>query len=446
MGGFYVLFLWGSVCVAFGAASHLSSSTLMTRRSVVAFTTRLLVRPVRYYYSDSSHHWRVTPYASRNRCSGRRQHLTRMDNNDNDDNSSTRGGERMRDRNMESSATNIQYERSHASTICMVPPPVMEEVWQQLTRARTELRDPGLYRWPPHANLMYPFIDSKHFQKDDVLEKLQRVASQTQPFVISLDKFGTFGGKDRGVLWLYPHSYYDDDNLSEHTVVAQHDDNHSDNDEKVTVTVPEMEKNMTKEPLVALQALLEEQFPSQQQGAAVAKRPFAPHMTLSHYPSQQEALEALAHVESWWTPQRFVVNEIYVLVRDGDNGQFQRAITIPLGNCNRSNSNSNSNNNNNNTLMVHHPTLPFPGMPKVEEDWVREERMKLKKRRNGRGGRPRRSQTNDTRKVPGGSPRRPSMDTPEEIAAKRAARKAKRERLLQQDEKNNQMSNPLDDP
>eukprot|EP00978_Attheya_sp_CCMP212_P027356 scaffold91610_cov58-Attheya_sp.AAC.8 len=368
---------------------------------------------------------------------------------DDDDKSSTRGGERTRDTNMESSATNIQYyERSHASTICMVPPPVMEEVWQQLARARTELRDPGLYRWPPHVNLMYPFIDSKHFQKDDnddalkILEKLKRVASQTQPFVISLDKFGTFGGNHRGVLWLYPRSYYDDDNQTEHTGVAQHDDNHSDNDEDVTVTVPHMEKNTTMEPLVALQALLEEQFPSQQQGAGVAiSRPFAPHMTLSHYPSQEEALEALAHVESWWTPQRFVVNEIYVLVRDGDNGQFERAITIPLGNYNRNRS------NNNNTLMVHHPTLPFPGMPTVEEDWVREERMKLKKRRNGRGGgRPRRRQTNDTRKVHGGSPRRPSTDTPEEIAAKRAARKAKRERLLQQDETNNQMSNPLDDP
>jgi 2'-5' RNA ligase len=308
----------------------------------------------------------------------------------------------------------------------------MEEVWQQLTRARTELRDPGLYRWPPHANLMYPFIDSKHFQKDDVLEKLQRVASQSQPFCISLDKFGTFGGNHRGVLWLYPRSYYDK-NQTEHTVVVaqQHDDNHSmDNNDNEDVGPETMEKNTTKEPLVALQALLEEQFPSQQGAASMAIRPFAPHMTLSHYPSQQEALEALAQVESWWTPQSFVVNEIYVLVRDGDNGQFQRAITIPLGNYNSSNSD-------NNTLMVHRPTLSFPDMPKVEEDWVREERMKLKKRRNGRGGggggRSRRRQTNDMREISGGRSRRPSTDTPEEIAAKRAARKAKRERLLQQD-------------
>jgi hypothetical protein len=41
----------------------------------------------------------------------------------------------------------------------MVPPDDCEKVWQYVTRARTELRDPGLFRWPHHANLLYSFLD-----------------------------------------------------------------------------------------------------------------------------------------------------------------------------------------------------------------------------------------------------------------------------------------------
>jgi hypothetical protein len=44
-------------------------------------------------------------------------------------------------------------------TICIVPPPSANEVWEQITRARTQLKDPGLFRWPPHVNLLYPFIE-----------------------------------------------------------------------------------------------------------------------------------------------------------------------------------------------------------------------------------------------------------------------------------------------
>ena len=44
-------------------------------------------------------------------------------------------------------------------------------VWRALTQARTEMRDPGLYRWPPHANLLYPFVDPYRSSKSSSTEQ-----------------------------------------------------------------------------------------------------------------------------------------------------------------------------------------------------------------------------------------------------------------------------------
>ena len=37
----------------------------------------------------------------------------------------------------------------HTMTVCMVPESKYADVWEAVTKARTELRDPGLFRWPP---------------------------------------------------------------------------------------------------------------------------------------------------------------------------------------------------------------------------------------------------------------------------------------------------------
>ena len=40
----------------------------------------------------------------------------------------------------------------HHATVALVPP---EECWPPIQEARLELRDRGIYRWPPHINLLY---------------------------------------------------------------------------------------------------------------------------------------------------------------------------------------------------------------------------------------------------------------------------------------------------
>ena len=306
--------------------------------------------------------------------------------------------------------------KSHCTTVCAVPPPSATEAWGALTRARLQLRDPGFYRWPPHANLLYPFLELKSMKKrsegseseqgplfdDDMLDALERVAAKCHPFEVTISELGTFGNKNRGVLWAYPrsHAIGDEPPVEGETAFCDPD-----------------------EPLIQLQSLLEAEFPTCTEQRK--SRDFHPHITLSHYANVDEALHAKEQIETWWTPIRYTTDEIYVLRRVGDEGQFEISATVCLA---RDKSNSIVDDaSTTHRVQVHDPPVPFPDMPKTEEEWVYEERMKLKTRRNNswktrgrkRAGRKRRNGRNKER-VP---------DTPEIIAEKRAARKAKREAL-----------------
>jgi 2'-5' RNA ligase len=248
--------------------------------------------------------------------------------------------------------------KSHCLTICMVPPPTATAAWAQLTSARRSCRDPGFYRWPPHVNLLYPFVEpifdidgdldkaSRNEKKEDirtafmtaVCSHLSKAAKQCMSFDVTLDSFGTFGGKSRGVMWANPKSKH--------------------------YTATDINNNV-KDPLVHLQNELEKQFPmcteQKKQGS------FTPHMTISHYANITDALVAKEEVLSIWEPVSFRVSEIYLLNRKGDGGQFMIAATIPLGHGS--------------VIKVHNPPLRFPDMPLVEEEWVLDERMKMKDRR-----------------------------------------------------------------
>ena len=326
-------------------------------------------------------------------------------------------------------------KKLHTMTVCMVPESRHENVWQAITRARTELRDPGLYRWPPHANILYPFFDiqpkeekvhvseaeiengesslfSQNFEEEK-LHLLAEAVKRCDPFRISLDSFGTFGGQSRGVLFLYPRSFivsdYSNDIINESSHAKDEDDDeNSDKQEKE----PE-------EPLIQLQSVLQEFLPECNDQKKNGK--YTPHITLSHFASLQDALEGQVKLETWWEPLEYDVKEIYVLKRVGDDGQFKILATLPLG---RRNNNSHD--------YLHDPPLTFPGMPSIEEDWVREERMKLKARRNGNGRRGQRKSRRTKRKGPVGRSPSKTRDSPEVIAKKRAERVAKKERLAQE--------------
>ncbi|KAL3792716.1 hypothetical protein ACHAW5_005821 [Stephanodiscus triporus] len=243
---------------------------------------------------------------------------------------------------------NIPSRKSHCMAICLVPPPSATKVWEKITAVRRECKDPGFFRWPPHANILYPFLEpvynrdddeSKYDQqvkfKNEIAIHLSKAAMKCEPFNVTINSFGTFGGRQRGVLWAYPMSKY---------IQPRVDD---------------------EEPLFNLHRLLEQQFPICNEQRKTGA--FHPHMTISHYTTNANALAAKVKIETGWESLSFRAHEFYLLERKGDDGQFKIAATITLGVDSE--------------VEFHDPPIPFPAMPEVEEEWVNNERMAMKSRR-----------------------------------------------------------------
>jgi 2'-5' RNA ligase len=269
--------------------------------------------------------------------------------------------------------------KGHHVTVCMVPPPDARVVWNVVGQMRRQLLDPGYYRWPPHANLLYPFLDDRTLSDNAILEQLHSATRQVEPFSVLLNEMGTFGGQKRGVLWLQPES---------------------------------SRVGGEEAPLLTLHKHLEEAFPM----CKDTFRAFNPHITLSHFVNLDDALTAKQQIQQDY-PQlqdgllQFTVDRIYLLRREGDEGQFLRLAEIGLGA--------------DSSVELFQTPQSFPDMPISEDPWVHEERMKLKSRRNG--GPKGAWRTKQQRRERSRDPRVP--DSPEVIAAKREARKSKREQL-----------------
>ncbi|KAJ8606624.1 hypothetical protein CTAYLR_008380 [Chrysophaeum taylorii] len=255
------------------------------------------------------------------------------------------------------------------TTSCAMIPPEDGEAWRQMQVVRESLRDAGLYRWPPHCNLIYPMVPAKRF--DDVLPFLQEACKKVPPFRVRLAECGVFGGARRGVLWLRP------------DVVGGDDSGES--------------------PLVALQRKL-------RTALSQPEKNFVPHLTLSHFESAEAALRAAETLE--WTPVDFVVDEVHVMARQGDDGQFTLYHRLPLGGCSLPDS----------EILPR----PFRGMPAMPFEWTDQARDLLRARRGrSSSGRPRRRRR---RRSPE-ERARIAARTPEEIEVIRAER-ARRKGLL----------------
>jgi 2'-5' RNA ligase len=268
---------------------------------------------------------------------------------------------KKKEENSRQESSPLPIKKIHSVTVCLVPPPKYQEVWKTVSGMRLELKDPGFYRWPPHANLLYPFLDLGKREKEEatnqkiqgIVTQLQSATAQCEPFTVTLNKFGTFGGKQRGVLWLNPES----------SPLLQPDNNNKDSGKAA--------------PLINLQQKLEEAFPMAKEQSQKGKgNSFTPHMTLSHFHNLDDALQARERLE---IPEgkalKFIIDRIYLLERIGDGGQFLRVAEVGLGKGSLA------------VTRIFHPPTPFPDMPAKEEQWVYEERMKLKARRNRRGSR-----------------------------------------------------------
>ena len=116
---------------------------------------------------------------------------------------------------------------------------------------------------------------------------------------------------------------------------------------------------------------------------------FTPHMTVSHFPNLDDAIEAQRTMEASYSLDaeedgigdkdarfHFLLDRIYLLERKGDEGQFLRVAEIALGGGNDGCDVANTSH-----TKIFDPPQPFPDMPQREDEWVYNERMQMKSRR-----------------------------------------------------------------
>lgn len=224
--------------------------------------------------------------------------------------------------------------RVHTTALAIVPP---DECWPQIQAARTELQDAGLYRWPPHINLIYPFIEPIYFERfaDAVAPALATVP----PFRLRLGSLDVFGGTRHGVLWLDP------------SEVGEPTGRLDELYRKVCEACPDAQRST---------------------------RPFRPHLTITHTSTGEAARELAARMQhACEPPVEFEVLELLILARKGPTDPFERAWRLPLG-----------------PRAAAHARVPgsearFLGMPTAESDveWRAARRRPLQDRVRARGRR-----------------------------------------------------------
>ena len=172
-------------------------------------------------------------------------------------------------------ATPTPQKLTHTTSLCIVPPDDSPE-WRAVQATRLELRDAGIYRWPPHCNLIYPFAAKPRLAARDA----RRACAAIAPFRLRLTAYGTFGGAKRGVLWLRP------------DVVGGDADS-----------------------LATLQSTLCETLGYETPAARKRSLPFVPHFTLAHFESLAAA-EAAGDALTF-EPVEFDVDAVHLLEREG---------------------------------------------------------------------------------------------------------------------------------
>jgi len=174
------------------------------------------------------------------------------------------------------------------SAIVVVPP---RELWPQLQVIREQF-DKSYIRWPPHVNLIYPFVPESEFPQAVVM--LEKNLSSITPFRVTMSNFNYFSfGKKSATVWSNPQA-------------------------------------TPADALHALQTTLEKTFPLFNELSTISKDGFHPHLSVGQFPGKIEAEKKIVEFSATWKPIEFVVNEVYLLARKDDQ-PFRFVYKIPFG-------------------------------------------------------------------------------------------------------------------
>lgn len=202
---------------------------------------------------------------------------------------------------------------NHRSAVAVLPP--RGAAWEQLQAMRRECRAVGVSRWPPHCNLVYPFLPAHLVDRGSDIPQLRKIASaisKLPPFEVRLQQCDIFRHQRSVTLILCPETRRFDKRGDDGTSVGQlWRDNRSP-------------RNL----LCALYAAVERASP---EVAAQMRQSFVPHVSVARFDSEDVAQAWKARLERDLAqrPIRFDVQAAHIILRRTDE-PFQSMWDIPL--------------------------------------------------------------------------------------------------------------------
>jgi hypothetical protein len=213
-----------------------------------------------------------------------------------------------------SASSSSDSSSSTSNSACVIIPPM--DLWDKIQEIRSA-NDTSFDRWPPHINLLWPFLPQTQFNDAHVKVASNPKFKRVTPFTVRLSTFSfTQGSK-----------YL-------HWVADIIDPNTGDKMPWPPVQLKGKRKEaVITTPMQDLFQLLMELFPG-------CERPFLdehgnpseyflPHMSVGQV-DQPTIRDTISQLQSNWAPIEFQVTEIAFLARAGPNKPFQTILTVPL--------------------------------------------------------------------------------------------------------------------
>eukprot|EP00439_Symbiodinium_sp_Y106_P022281 s663_g2.t1 len=190
--------------------------------------------------------------------------------------------------------------KSVKSALVVMPPVQIWDPIQQIRRGR----DKGFFRWMPHINMLYPFLEDSGGEFAAAVARAREALNDVEPFTLQLQQFHFFEHSRRScTVWLRP----------------QEGDDATDEDSPA---------------LHAVHERLLGAFPSCTDLSDDPSRDigkFVPHLSVGGWRGATEAAAAVEIFQKTWSSLSFPVSSVYLISRRSYNEPFQVRWAVPLG-------------------------------------------------------------------------------------------------------------------
>ena len=179
------------------------------------------------------------------------------------------------------------------SSLCIIPP---SSIWSKIQEIRSK-HDAAYYRWQPHLNVLYPFIDEKYYPSQ--LSMIEKKLSDIQPFEIVFKRFNYF---DKG-----PSKKDADPSCYVFLQPSPSD------------AIAELQK--VYDAMVGLYPFC---------AAKKYRQGFKGHLTVAQFP-RSKCIEYVKTMNAEWKPISFKCDSVCLIARIGNDNPFNIRYKIPLG-------------------------------------------------------------------------------------------------------------------